>query len=193
MLLRDRLRRAGFASTVFHYSSMQATLASAAAALAERLRGLGAAAHVVAHSLGGIVALEAFATAPDLPAGRAVLLGSPVQGSRAAQSIAAWSFGPQILGPLAVAEIAQPRARRWVGTREIGVISGSRSAGLGRFCADLPQPNDGTICVSETLLPGASAQLVLDVSHTGMLFSGQVADAVVRFLETGRFASSAEG
>jgi pimeloyl-ACP methyl ester carboxylesterase len=186
-LLRDRLRAAGFAPTTLRYSSMQTTLSDAARQLADRLRSLGGRAHVVAHSLGGVIALEALAREQGLPEGRAVLLGSPVQGSRAAQAVSAWSAGPQLLGGLAVAELCRPCNRSWQQEREIGLIAGSRSAGLGRLFARLPQPNDGTICVDETELPGASAHLVLDVSHTGMLLSSAVAAATVQFLASGSF------
>jgi pimeloyl-ACP methyl ester carboxylesterase len=186
-LLRDRLKTAGFAPVSFRYHSMRATLTDAAVALADQLRALGDSVHVVGHSLGGVVALEALARHSDLPPGRVVLLGSPVQGSRSARAIAAWSFGPRILGPLAVVEIGQTRAREWHGTREIGVIAGSRSAGLGRLFADLPQPNDGTVCVDETRLPGATDEIIHDVSHTGMLFSSEVAESAVSFIAHGTF------
>ena len=166
---------------------MHANLEDVTAALAGRLRSFGGPVHVLAHSLGGIVTLETFAAERELPPGRVVLLGSPVQGSRSAQAIAAWSMGPQILGALAVAELARPRARSWSGNREVGVIAGSRSAGLGRLFASLPQPNDGTVAVDETRLPGATAHVVLDVSHTGMLFSSRVASAAVQFLVSGSF------
>jgi len=158
-----------------------------AQALAARLRSFDGTVHVLAHSLGGVVTLETFAAGHELPPGRIVLLGSPVQGSRAAQAIAAWSWGPQVLGSLAVAELTRPRARSWGGTREVGVIAGGRSAGLGRLFASLPVPNDGTVAVDETRLPGALAHIVLDVSHTGMLFSSEVASAAVKFLASGTF------
>ena len=187
-LLRDRLKGAGYAPSVFRYPSMHASLAQVTAALAARLRAAGDTVHVVAHSLGGLVALETLAGEGDLPPGRAVLLGSPVQGSRAATAIARWSLGPQLLGSLAIAELARARDRRWHGPREIGLIAGSRSAGLGRVFAELPQPNDGTVCLDETDLPGATARLVLDVSHTGMLLSQAVAAATLRFLAHGSFA-----
>lgn len=158
-----------------------------AAAFAGHLRSFGGPVHVVAHSLGGVVALETFTRHADLPPGRVVLLGSPVQGSRAAQAIGDWAVGPQILGSLAMAELAQPQARRWSGPRELGVIAGSRSAGLGRLFASLPVPNDGTVAVDETRLPGATSQIVHDVSHTGMLFSSAVAASTVQFLASGSF------
>lgn len=192
-LLRDRLKSAGFAPSVFRYPSLHASLAQVTAALAARLRAAGDTVHVVAHSLGGLVALETLQGAGDLPPGRVVLLGSPVQGSRAASAIANWSLGPQLLGSLAVAELARARDRRWHGPREIGLIAGSRSAGLGRVFADLPQPNDGTVCVDETDLPGATARVVLDVSHTGMLLSQAVAAATSRFLMQGSFEPAETG
>jgi pimeloyl-ACP methyl ester carboxylesterase len=187
LILRDRLRAAGFVPESFRYHSMRASLAEAAEALAARLRGRPAPVHVVAHSLGGLVACEAFAAPGDLPDGRVVLLGSPVRGARAAQAVATRWYGHAMLGPLAVAELARERACAWRSARQVGVIAGSRSAGLGRVFADLPLPNDGTVCVDETELPGASARLVLDVSHTGMLLSSTVAAATAHFLATGSF------
>lgn len=186
-LLRDRLRHAGFETSVFHYPSMHATLGDAADALAGRLRTLGGTAHVVAHSLGGLVACEAFARHADLPAGRVVLLGSPVRGSRTARAVASHWYGPAALGPLALAELARERDPVAPTSREVGIIAGSLPVGIGRVFSDLPLPNDGTVCVDETDLPGATARLVLDVSHTGMILSAPVADSVTRFLRDGRF------
>ena len=186
-LLRDRLRRAGFAPMNFHYPSMSTTLVEAANALAMRLRALGDAAHVVAHSLGGLVACEAYARHADLPEGRVVLLGSPVRGSRTARAVAAHWYGPAALGPLALAELARERVPVAPPAREVGVIAGSLPVGAGRIFADLPTPNDGTVCVDETELPGAASRIVLEVSHTGMLFSSTVADSAVEFLASGRF------
>ena len=60
--------------------------------------------------------------------------------------------------------------------------------GLGRLLSDLPEPNDGTVAVDETFLEGARDHIVLDVSHTQMLFSAEVAAQVVQFLREGRFA-----
>jgi pimeloyl-ACP methyl ester carboxylesterase len=186
-LLRDRLRRAGFAPSNFHYPSMHATLAEAADGLAMRLRAAGSTAHVVAHSLGGLVTCEAYARHPDLPSGRVVLMGSPIRGSRTARAVASHWFGPAALGPLALAELAREREPSLPASREVGVIAGSLPVGVGRVLTSLPLPNDGTVCIDETELPGAAASLVLEVSHTGMLFSPAVAGAVTRFLELGRF------
>jgi pimeloyl-ACP methyl ester carboxylesterase len=189
-LLRDRLSKAGFAPSVFRYPSMNASLNDVTAALATRLRRFDGTVHTVGHSLGGVVVLETLEREEKLPPGRTVLLGSPIRGSRAARSIAAWSVGPHLLGAFAVAELARERDRNWSLPREIGLIAGCRSAGLGRVFADLPQPNDGTICVDETRLSGATEHLILDVSHTGMLLSSAVAGATARFLNAGKFGTS---
>lgn len=184
--MRDRLARAGFAPQVFHYPSMHATLAEVTAALARRLRAFDEA-HVVGHSLGGVIAFETLAANADLPPGRAVLMGAPVRGSRAARAVAHRWYGPPMLGPLALDELARERDSRWSGPRQLGVIAGTRAAGLGRVFADLPSPNDGTVCLDETELPGATARVIHEVSHTGMLVSAPAAASVVRFLETGHF------
>lgn len=165
---------------------MHATLAEVTAELAQRLRAFDEV-HVVGHSLGGVVAYETLAAHPGLPPGRAVLMGAPLRGSRAARAVAHRWYGPPLLGPLALDELARERDSRWSGPRQLGVIAGTRAAGLGRVFADLPEPNDGTVCVVETELAGASGHTIFDVTHTGMLFSSQVAAAVTGFLREGRF------
>lgn len=189
-LLRNRLAEAGFEPSVFRYPSTRADVGGAAAALSGHLREFGnGPVHLVGHSLGGLVILEAFEAQGEFPQGRVVLLGSPVQGSRAARAVAAWSLGPHLLGRLAAAELTRRQRRAWRGPRELGIIAGSRSAGIGRLFAELPAPNDGTVSVDETRLTGAKEHIVLDVSHTGMLLSTQVAEAVIVFLRDGCFGS----
>jgi hypothetical protein len=54
-------------------------------------------------------------------------------------------------------------------------------------------PNDGTVLVRETDLPGATEQIRLRVSHSGMPFSGVVARQVAAFLRDGRFERASSG
>jgi pimeloyl-ACP methyl ester carboxylesterase len=144
--------------------------------------------HFVGHSLGGLVILRALQITDDLPPGRAVLLGTPSQGSKAAQGVArVLPFGRTILGAAVNAELIDCAPREWRGHRDIGVIAGSMGLGLGRLFADLNADHDGTVLVEETQLPGAKDHIILSTSHTGMLFSTEVADQAGWFLRTGSF------
>lgn len=143
--------------------------------------------HFVGHSLGGLVVLHALQLTDDLPPGRAVLLGPPVQGCRAAQGVARLPFGKSILGAAVSEEVVECAPREWSGHRDVGVIAGSMGLGLGRLFAHLDTDHDGTVCVDETRLPGAKDHLVLSTSHTGMLFSAEVAEQVEYFLLNGSF------
>jgi hypothetical protein len=144
--------------------------------------------HFLGHSLGSLVILRALQVTDDLPPGRAVLLGPPCQGSRAAQAIARMPFGRAILGHAIHEECIECAPRQWSGRREVGIIAGSMGMGLGRLFADLPTDHDGTVLVDETRLPGAKDHIVMHTSHTAMLFSAEVAAQAVGFLRNGRFS-----
>lgn len=147
--------------------------------------------HFVGHSLGGLVVLRALEVTDDLPPGRAVLLGSPLQGSRTAQSLARLPFGRTLLGGALTQECIDWSPREWSGRREVGVIAGSMGFGVGRLLANLEEAHDGTVMVEETRLPGAKDHLVVAASHTGLLLSAQVAEQTKHFLEHGVFKKEA--
>jgi pimeloyl-ACP methyl ester carboxylesterase len=190
--LRRRLAQDLAAETLaFSYPSVAANATANAQALKEFLGGIRAdTLHLVGHSLGGLVILKLFedAAAAQLPAGRVVLLGSPLRGSRVAESLARMPFGKKILGRSVSEELLAPHERRWNRSRDLGVIAGDLGIGLGRLVGTHGVPSDGTILVEETQLDGAADRVVLRVSHSGMLFSAAVARAAGGFLSTGRFA-----
>jgi hypothetical protein len=93
------------------------------------------------------------------------------------------------MGRNVAAEVLKTREWHWNAQRPLGVIAGDLSLGLGRLFGGLDGPNDGTICVEETELPGSSDRIVLPVSHTGILFSADAARQTAAFLATGRFNS----
>jgi len=70
---------------------------------------------------------------------------------------------------------------------EVGSIAGCKSLGLGRLLGGLPSPNDGVVAVEETRMSGTRDQIVLNVSHSGMLISTSVAHQVCMFLRHGYF------
>lgn len=143
--------------------------------------------HFVGHSLGGLVILRALQVTDDLPPGRAVLLGSPLQGSRTAQSFARLPFGRALLGGALTEECIDCSPREWSGRRDVGVIAGSMRMGVGRLFTRLDPEHDGTVMVEETRLPGARDHIVVAASHTGLLLSAEVAKQTKHFLEHGVF------
>jgi hypothetical protein len=191
VLLRNRLARSLNAETrTFAYASVISSITDDARALGSYLAALKAdTLHLVGHSLGGLVILKLFegGEGARLPPGRIVLLGSPLNGSHAARSVARLPFGLKILGLGVREELLTERTRRWNGQRDLGVIAGSLSVGLGSLVGTRGAPSDGTIFVEETRLAGISQHLVLRVSHTGLPFSSTVARQTGAFLSSGTF------
>src|SRR5690625_2318803 len=84
-LLGRRLGAAGFNVAQFDYPSTRRSLAANAAALHDFTAGLQAQQlDLVGYSLGGLVVLRMLDEFEDVPPGRVVLLGSPVNGSAVA-------------------------------------------------------------------------------------------------------------
>ncbi len=190
-ILRKRLAKSLNADTrAFSYASVKSGISANAQDLAKFLRDLRAdTLHLVGHSLGGLVILKLFESGAgdELPPGRIVLLGSPLKGSQAARNLARLPFGKHILGRSVHEELLSPRERRWNGARDLGVIAGSLSLGLGRLVGTHGAPSDGTIFVEETRLAGISQHLILKVSHAGLPFSTVVARHTAAFLNCGNF------
>lgn len=188
-VLKHRLEATGeLRALAFSYPSLSGCMGDHAESLLQFARAQSAERmHFVGHSLGGIVILRALQLANDLPPGRAVLLGTPLQGSRAAQGVSRLPFGKTILGLAVQEECIDCTPREWDGSREVGIIAGSMGLGLGRLFATLNTDHDGTVLVEETKLPGATDHIVMSTSHTGMLFSPEIADQTAYFLKHGRF------
>jgi len=190
-ILRQRLARRGFAVSAFHYRSLTATVAAAIEEFRVAVVGLPPPVHLVGHSLGGLVVLRLLELHPDLPIGRVVLLGSPVNGSASARAVIRFPGAAWLFGPLADAELLNAAPRAWRHPFPVGVIAGSNSFSFGKLFNELPEPNDGTVTVEETRLEGATDHLVLPVSHTGMMFAESVVAAIADFLANGRFSPPA--
>lgn len=192
-LLKRRLEQDhGFACVVFSYASVTGAMQEHVARLHDLARQQSAPRlHFVGHSLGGVVIYNLLQATSELPPGRAVLLGSPLQGSRAAQVISQWALGRVAVGETVCHELGATQLREWHGEREIGIIAGSARLGLGQMLApQLLADSDGTVLIEETRLPGATEHLVLPVGHTSMLFAPVVARQVAAFLRDGHFAHS---
>lgn len=188
-LLRRRLeRRFGLRTHAFHYPTVSAGMAEIVARLRDFVRTLAPAElHLVGHSLGGLVIYRFLEAFPRQPPGRVVFLGTPSVTCRAAECASRIRWIATLIGKPVAEELLEQRDRRWTLDRELGVIAGTQRLGLGQFFARFDEPNDGTVAVSETRLPGAAAHITLHVSHMGMVIAPAVAEATGRFLLHGRF------
>lgn len=186
-LLHRRLMEEGFRVHRFDYMSVAATqehiLRRLHATILEYAPGP---VHLVGHSLGGLLALRVCLEATDLPPGRIVCLGSPLKGSAAARAFARLGRGGEVLlgHNRALLELG---LEDWKGPREVGVIAGCMPIGLGAMLGPISGEHDGTVAVEETRVPGLAGHCVVETSHTGLLFSAEVARLTASFLRDGRF------
>lgn len=178
-----RLRTQGFACESFGYHSIVGGPDAAIPRLASVLER--APCRVVAHSLGGLVALETLALHPELPVSRVVCLGTPLCGSGAASGLARWPMAALWLGRSA--GLLQRGCTTWPGTLQVGMVAGSIPHGLGALVAGFDGAHDGTVSVAETQVPALADHVVVAASHSGLLFSAEAARLAGTFLRNGAF------
>lgn len=183
-----RLRARGFdAHALGYYSLVQGTDAGVARILAALQPGTA----IVAHSLGGLLALRAAQAYGVERMGRIVCLGTPLAGSAAAGSVMTRvPAGRQLLhrhGELLCAGCgAVPEGL------DVGNIAGCVPRGLGGLVGRFQDAHDGTVRVAETRMEGLADHVVVRASHSGLIFSDAAARQAVAFLQDGRFAHSHE-
>lgn len=187
--LAHRITENGFEAQTWSYPSMRLTLTENAERFAQHCSGLGLKRlNIVAHSMGGLVALKMLALAPGLQCERLVLLGTPYAGSASARRLAQFPGGDLLLGRSIREWLDEPRPA--MRAQSIGVIAGTRGLGLGALIgSDLSEPHDGVVAVEETAVPGVTERITVHVGHTEMLFSPEVARQCCAFLRDGRFGA----
>lgn len=184
--MAQRLRKRGHQVRVFSYPTRADELAGHADELHRFvLQDASAELHLVGHSMGGLVILNMLSRHNDLPPGRVVLMGTPVRGSKVVKRLEklpghAFLFGKAREHLLQGFQFSP-------GAHEVGMIRGTRAFGLGQVAGRQDEPNDGTVGVSETELEGLKDKVELEVSHTQMLISSEVAEQVEHFLLHGEF------
>lgn len=185
--LAARLAESGYVPELFAYHSILGGIEDTEARLVDRLAA--APCHVIAHSLGGLVALETLARRPELPVARVVCLGTPLCGSGAAESLQRWPLAPLWTGRSR--GLLQRGCTTWPAALEVGMVAGRVPRGLGALFARFEGEHDGTVAVAETRLPALADHAVVDASHTGLLFSRAAARLAAAFLAHGRFEAAA--
>ena len=142
--------------------------------------------HFVAHSLGGLVVMRCLQDYPEQRPGRVVVMGTPYRESHVARYLSRHALGRWLCG-MSLRSALLGKGTVWSGGRDLGVIAGTSSIGAGWIAPGLPRPNDGTVAVAETIVPGCTDEITLPVTHSGMVFSAKVARQVAHFLATGTF------
>jgi hypothetical protein len=122
---------------------------------------------------------------PGLPPGRVVLIGSPLDGSAIARRSQRIPGTEKLVGQ--VKKALESGYGQLPPGRETGMIAGTRSIGLGMLLGGPGKPGDGTVAVAETRTTGLKDHLLLPVTHTGMLYSSEVARQAACFLRSGSF------
>jgi pimeloyl-ACP methyl ester carboxylesterase len=192
-LIKRRLEREyGFEVLLFNYPSVRGTLDENAEKLSNFIAGKQLdSAHLLGHSLGGIIALRMLANHPDTAPGRVVCVGSPLTGSRAVKFLTTQNWAEPFIGNSLPAGTVHAAANEWAThvceERDVGVIAGTSPYGFGRLITTFDGENDGSVAVSETRLEGAKDHICLDVSHKSMLVSSEVVDQAAAFLKRGEF------
>ncbi len=186
--LGNRLSQSGFKIHYVFYQSVLKTPAQNARIIHKKIKKLNLAnLHIVAHSLGGVITMHLLDQFNDIPPGRVVMLGAPVKGSWIAQKVQDWP----VISPLIARSMPKALSGKdipgWHNARDWGMIAGTRNHGLGLLAGGLPGEGDGTVLVEETRHPKQNAHITVNVSHTGLLFSTEVARLCENFLKTGTF------
>jgi len=183
-VLQRRLESVDYRVETLDYLSLATPAEDTIEALRERMRAHPDGVHVVGHSLGGLLALLACRKDDSLPPGRIVCMASPLTGSAIARQLAehrvSWLLGQNHA-------ILEQGLDAWTDAREVGMVAGNNSVGLGAMVGRLEGESDGTVALAETRLPGLTDHCVVQTSHTGMLLSRDAASQVVAFLRHGRF------
>jgi triacylglycerol lipase len=149
--------------------------------------------HFVAHSLGGIVLRQYFATHTLTNAGRMVMLGPPNQGSEVVDKLGGLTLFQWINGPagsqLGTASNALPQVLP-VPPADVGIIAGTRSIN-GFLSMLIPGRDDGKVSVERTKLEGMEDFAAIATAHPFLMENEQAIAMTLSFLRHGSFTNEA--
>lgn len=185
-LLEHWLEQSGYHTVNYSYPTMTRSPAENADDLQVLLEALDApVVHFLAHSMGGLVVRHLFHSYPKQRAGRVVTMGTPHQGSYAAQIMHGVGLGFCVGRGLEGGLLGDAPA--WAAPNPLGSIAGTLNVGFGLLFPGMAEPSDGLIAVVETRLAGMSDHISLPVSHMQMLVDPAAVAQACAFFVTGRF------
>lgn len=193
------LRRAGYRPVEIGYDSWGTSLDRICEKLEPLLARLDRAEteslHIVAHSMGGLVARALIRHCRPTRLGKVVMLGTPNGGSEIADFLHRSPYLKPILGraaptlvthrPAAIEALFGPV------DYDLGIIAGSRPLMPIAATRLLPTPCDGKVSVASTQLAGAADHIVLPLSHSMLPYHRAAHRQIRHFIEHGRFAHDA--
>jgi pimeloyl-ACP methyl ester carboxylesterase len=188
--LEDNLEEAGYRVYNLGYPSTGETIEKAAALVREKVLAIKGADRInfVGHSMGNLVIRKMLGKSlPGL--GRIVMIAPPNQGSLVAEQLENLDLYKWIFGPAGQELPADNRAffeKLPIPDCEFGIIAGGRGTDEG-YNPLLPGDDDGTVAVEETKLKGAADFIVINRTHTLILFAPETVKQTIHFLKNGRF------
>lgn len=185
------LQRCGYDTRSFSYPTTHQDLRTQAESLFEfSVSPSGELPNFVAHSMGGLITVQMLMLHQQIPSGRIVLLGSPLRGSSVAKTVADWPGGHKALGK--AEETLVRGLEGWPYERDIGMVAGTRSLGLGVLAGGAKRVGDGTVLAEESHHEALDDHIEMAVTHTSMLLSSRVARQAAHFLRHGIFDHAAK-
>ena len=184
--LAHTLRSHGCSVSRFNYASVSRAWQDNVADLRQHLRSCPSAQlQIVAHSLGGLLALSALAEIGTASSNRQVsqlmMLGTPLRGSAIAARLQQNAVTSRLLGhsgAVLVQGLAELVPLVAANCRLV-MIAGCRPLGLGRIMVKMQGEHDGTVAVSETRHPDLHAHHCIPCGHSGLLLAARVRQAVI--------------
>lgn len=196
--LAERLEAAGYVTHNIDYPSARLEAGELGDMLGARLDACCRAAprlHFVTHSMGGIVVRAHLAEHRPENLGRVVMLAPPNQGSELVDVFGGVAGFSWVMGPVAAELGTEPASlpnRLPPADYPVGIIAGTGIANpLGAGL--IPGDDDGTVSVARTRLGGMTDFIEVDVSHSFIMYSEEVAAQVMAFLESGHFDHARAG
>lgn len=178
------LNKLGYQTYHFKYKSLFRTPAENADLLNTFLKKIEQpVAHMVSHSLGGIVLLHLFHRHPLQQPGKIIMLGTPLNGSAVAKHIYQRPWLRWLLGKSTEQGLLGD-APSWASERDVYMIAGKKGIGMGLLLAfrALKKPNDGTVNFEETMTSYIKQHIDVPYTHFSMLWSRKVAEKIRNIL-----------
>jgi pimeloyl-ACP methyl ester carboxylesterase len=198
--MEEALRQSGFATLNIDYASRKKPIAALAADIHSQITEFAARTngpiHIVAHSMGGLLARVYLAQYRPARLGRVVMLGTPNGGSEVADLLKRFALYRVFYGP-AGQQLATAQDLTLTSLPPldypVGIIAGLRTLDPIASAFILPRPNDGRVSVQSSKLERMTDHITIEASHTGLVRHPMAIAQTIAFLRAGQFKSSCAG